>query len=117
MLCMYFASQDITTVGMKYLLMSGNPASFEAMEIARDGLLRVRDKLYRLQATMELGQPDIGKLRDALTRPKTDTSKQDLDTMTLKSLKTDDLMQQSKAEALLPEYKNKIDLCVAKITG
>ncbi|MDP1927565.1 MAG: hypothetical protein Q8K62_03540 [Thiobacillus sp.] len=107
MLCMYFASQDLTSDGLKKLTIADKPAEVEAREIARDALLKVRDKLYRLQASFVLGQPDISKLKDALkAAPANNVSK-------ASGFATFDV----KEEEALKEYKNKIDQCVARITG
>lgn len=71
MLCMYLASQDMDSPRLSMFNLDGanQPGDLAARDIAIDGLLRVRDKLYKLQSKFELGQPDTNKLKDALKQP------------------------------------------------
>lgn len=71
MLCMYLASQDMDSARLSMFNLEGAKQSGDlaARDIAIDGLLRIRDKLYKLQSKLELGQPDPNKLKDALTKP------------------------------------------------
>jgi len=110
MLCMYRASIDISDNNLSNLTFIKQPAKIAVRDIALDGFIAVRGKLYKLQASFALGQPDPNKLKDALNAPKSDTPTKSSDKATLS-------MEESTIQALLPDYKNKIDQCLAKISG
>lgn len=110
MLCMYFASEDITDHEMAGFLMDAQPAKSEATRIARDSMLRVKDKLYRLQAALELGKADITKLIEAIKASGSNVGKEGKGNEALTA-------PEEKTKAALREYKKEMDQCVAKITG
>lgn len=109
MFCMYRASVDISDKNLKHLIFMNQPAEIAIRDIALDGFISVRGKLYKLQASFALGQPDPNRLKAALNAPQLDPAR-NKGTQTLAS---DD----ATVQALLPDYKNKLDQCFAKISG
>lgn len=109
MFCMYRASVDISDKNLKHLIFMNQPAEIAIRDIALDGFISVRGKLYKLQASFVLGQPDPNRLKAALNAPQSDPATKK-GTQTLAS---DD----ATVQALLPDYKNKLDQCFAKISG
>lgn len=114
MWCMYKASMDMSDVGLAALTLDDKPAARAARDIALDGLLLVRGKLYRLQSTFELGKPDPNKLKDAIQAPKQKVAE---DQSKLTMLGAEQIRAKEAAKANLDEYKKKIDECTARITG
>lgn len=128
--CMFLASDDINTSLLNRSRFTVKSVEINAeqtiTEIARDGLLTVRGRLYKLQTSLELAKPDIAKMKAALGADPQPVSS----TVAAKAeLQRTDLTSAQKAEAdaraeatakneeLLGDFKNKIDVCVAKITG
>jgi hypothetical protein len=111
MLCMYLASQDLVTRDIAEFNVGSADQSGDlaARDIAIDGLLRVRDKLYKLQTTFQLGTPDPNKLKDAVNAAKS--------SVTAKVLGVAASAARNMAESQLQVYKNQIDQCVAKTAG
>lgn len=70
MRCMYFTTQEVSAIPEgKYFIQLGvgtpTPVEKELKRIAVKNLMSVRDKLINLQATFELGKPDLTKLKEA----------------------------------------------------
>lgn len=107
MLCMYLKSQDIPSDAiLKNLTVDSKTADIATRDIAIDGFLQVRSKLYRLQSSFELGKPDPNKLKDALKAPPASVGN-------AAGFTVDD----PTSKEMLTKYKSEIDQCVSKITG
>lgn len=111
MLCMYRASQDLSDANLAAFTLDAGPATTAAREIALDGLLTVRERLYRLQATFELGKPDANRLKEIVNTPKQKVE----DAAGIQSAQTAE--QKAITESQLAQFKNRIDQCVVQITG
>ena len=114
MLCMYRASIDISDAKMEKLVVEDQPATSVIRDVAVDGFIAVRSKLYNLQANFALGQPDPNKLKDALTAPPKDAApKKNPGGTGFVALDANETTVQE----LLKGYKNNIDQCLAKISA
>lgn len=140
---MYLASQDMTSTGLALL---DEPAlDIQARDIAMEGFLAVRTKLYRNQSNVVLSQPDMSKLASALQAasapvPTTNGGKYTnnsqaivplsttsglIDTALEQAEKNNNLIKIAKATKVAadnavikwPNYKKEIDKCVSKISG
>lgn len=146
MMCMYLASQDMTSAGLALLEppLLESPLNIQARDIAKEGFLAVRSKLYRNQSNVVLTQPDMGKLASALQAASapapTTGSKYAANSNTITTLVTTAGLPEENAKTAeatndkiraaiaikaaadnatteWPNYKKEIDKCVSKISG
>lgn len=124
MLCMYIAAKDIGvdfTDSRTSYRMFNQPSDVALRDIGRDGLLRVKDKLYRLQSRFELGRPDPSLLKQSLASPPEEPKKPDPaknnQLMGIFNAHTDKTSEDTPSARAAANFKNKIDECYSKMGG
>ena len=114
--CMNIATMKISRIvnlnsfkiSYKSNLVDNQSAAFDSLEIAIDGILKIRKKLETLQSRFELGKPDPIRIKDAVSQAHGSATKPNDKGLPAKM--TAQEMDESKR---IEEYKSKIDICVA----
>lgn len=116
MRCMYLATNDVNSGNVsayRIQLLNGAPMPADAQlkRIAIDDLLVVLDHLYRLQASFQLGQPDVNKLKEPVIADLKTVKKPGEETGFVAS--GDEETQRQR----IANYKGDMEKCTGLITG